>query len=1135
MKDELTPLTAQGKDTFGGWAATLVDSLDTLWIMDLKEEFSEAAQAAATLDWGQPHEGAVNLFETTIRHLGGLLGAYELSHEKVLLQKAIELGEMLYVAFDTPNRLPGFWLNFEDARSGKQVAGVHDPSASPSSLVMEFTKLSMLTGDPKFYDATDRVTQFLVKVQNSTLLPGMWPLSLDFQNEQANDNTFSLGALADSLYEYLPKMHALLGGVDENYPTMYRTAMDVVVKHLLYRPMLPGQDDVLFSGDVRVHERIELSTESQHLTCFTGGMFALGGKLLGIEEHVNIGERLARGCGWAYKSFPTGMMPEIFNLLACPSLEPCVYDKERWSPPRDGIPPGFRHARDPRYLLRPEAIESVFIMYRITADPIWQDMAWDMFQSIIRFTTTPHGNAAIDDVVNVDTKQADSMESFWLSETLKYFYLIFSPPDLVSLDQQLTLLEERLEKAETVLRRHYTDSQIAEMLEDSKEGLLAQSKAQEPTPQISEPTPAPTVAQTPGLVSLPSTTPGTTDNLMQLPTPTTDPGFYLAGQANIANLTADPFLLAPIGELEASAGLWAGSQDAAFEFAPTTTDDFEWNEQETSWGTYDPASWSITNHVDGNPSQAIMDGMASLTIGDQKRGYYGAASGSALLRQILSARPDGEEVDNDVALHEIESLFQQHSDHSQWFRSQAMLTRVAVENLIDAFFVFYHPTFPIVHEPTFRAQYAGTLPCANKGHWNTLANILAALGSFASSNVADATDLPIFQAAQKSLFSNYLEVGNLTLVQAFSLSSNYMQKRNKPNTGFNYGGIAIRLAIGLGLHKDLEGNSLSPLQSETRRRIWWCLCVLDVGATITYGRPLNWPQAGVETAFPQNIHEKDLTHDSTHCPPEVDGITMYTYIRVQSAYHLSTMTVYNRLITSPFPSATELITLDDVCIGSWLAQVPYYYRTVPPPDSEYGLGMGISEWRYRNLRIVMYRPFLVRWARSSAQNTQQNLTSSENLAVFRCLDAAKESVMHIQSYWTSRTHSRLAAFYILYFLFHATLIPVHCLRQNPHHALAPDWRSQIQASLTVMGGMAELNPNSSKCRDITLKLCWPHLNEDGTRAYCENPTFMPNVAENEAASIISGYNTWCESMTNAGISVPTYEWADDNDSALGFF
>ncbi|KAF4466222.1 transcription factor [Fusarium albosuccineum] len=435
MKDELMPLSAKWKDNFGGWAATLVDSLDTLWIMDLKEEFNEAAKAAATLNWGERHDGAVNLFETTIRHLGGLIGAYELSGEKALLKKAVELGDMLYVAFDTPNRLPGFWLNFDDATNGTQVAGVHDPSASPGSLVMEFTRLSQLTGDPKFYDATDRVTQFLIKTQNDTRLPGMWPVCLNFQNEVADDNTFSLGALADSLYEYLPKMHALLGGLDENFETMYRTAMGVVTERLLFRPRVPEQDDVLFAGEIHVNDKIDFIPETQHLTCFVGGMFALGGKLLSIDEHVNIGERLARGCGWAYKSFATGLMPEIFKLDPCPSLEPCDYDEERWEPEQEPIPPGFKHARDPRYLLRPEAIESIFILYRVTGDPKWQDMAWDMFQSIIRFTTTEHGNAAVEDVISVETAQIDSMESFWLSETLKYFYLIFSPPDLVSLDE----------------------------------------------------------------------------------------------------------------------------------------------------------------------------------------------------------------------------------------------------------------------------------------------------------------------------------------------------------------------------------------------------------------------------------------------------------------------------------------------------------------------------------------------------------------------------------------------------------------------------------------------------------------------------------------------------------------------------
>ncbi|KAM5343233.1 hypothetical protein ACJ41O_014199 [Fusarium nematophilum] len=436
MRDELMPLSAQGKDNFGGWAATLVDSLDTLWIMGLKAEFDEAANAAAALDWGEVHDGAVNLFETTIRHLGGLLSAYDLSGEPALLKKAVELGEMLYVGFDTPNRLPGFWLNFDDASNGKQVAGVHDPSASPSSLVMEFTRLSQLTGDPKFYDATDRVTQFLVRIQNETRLPGMWPLCLDFQGEAALDNTFSLGALADSLYEYLPKMHALLGGLDENYEQMYRTAMDVVIKHLLYRPMLPNQEDVLFAGDVRVNDNIEFVPESQHLTCFVGGMFALGGKLLDIPEHVNIGERLARGCGWAYKAFPTGMMPEIFSMATCPTLEPCEWNEQLWQPEGDRpVPQGFRHARDPRYLLRPEAIESVFIMYRLTGDAVWQDTAWDMFQAIVRYTATEHANAAIEDVMSQETKQTDSMESFWLSETLKYFYLVFSPPDVVSLDE----------------------------------------------------------------------------------------------------------------------------------------------------------------------------------------------------------------------------------------------------------------------------------------------------------------------------------------------------------------------------------------------------------------------------------------------------------------------------------------------------------------------------------------------------------------------------------------------------------------------------------------------------------------------------------------------------------------------------
>lgn len=421
MMDELAPVSGKSKNTFGGWAATLVDSLDTLWIMELYDDFHDAAVAASTIDWSKTDDGAANMFETTIRHLGGLLSAYDLSGDEILLQKAHELGEMLYVGFDTPNRLPGFWLNYKDARNGQQMAGTHDPSASPASLGLEFTRLSQLTGDPKFYDATDRVTRFLEKVQNTTAMPGMWPVALDFRNEQADDKSFTLGALADSLYEYLPKMYALLGGLDQSYQTMWRVSMEVVVKNMLFRPMTPKNADVLFTGDVRISKgQPELSHESQHLSCFVGGMFGLGGKLFQMEDHVNRGERLARGCGWAYSSFSNGVMPEIFNLLPCDSMEECKWDEEKWEAEGDkNLPKGFKNARDARYILRPEAIESIFLLYRMTGKSDLQDLAWDMFQSIMKITETPYANAAIKDVTVDKPVQADSMEvSTYLSPSL---------------------------------------------------------------------------------------------------------------------------------------------------------------------------------------------------------------------------------------------------------------------------------------------------------------------------------------------------------------------------------------------------------------------------------------------------------------------------------------------------------------------------------------------------------------------------------------------------------------------------------------------------------------------------------------------------------------------------------------------
>lgn len=411
--DELQPVKGGGKNTFGGWGATLVDALDTLWIMGLHEDFHAAASAAVQLDFTNTTDTSVNLFETTIRHLGGLLAAYDLSREPALLTKAKELGDLLFMAFDTPNRMPGFWLDFAAARDGHQQAGTHDPSASPASLSLEFTRLAQLTGDNKYYDAIERVRVFLARTQHETKLPGMWPIALDFRNEQVSDSGFTLGALADSLYEYLPKMFLLTGGLEASYERMYRDAMDVAIKYLLFRPMLPGKDDILFAGNAHVYEDgVTTVPEGQHLSCFVGGMFLLGGRTFNIPEHVGIGERVARGCAWAYDAMPTGLMPEIFGMVACPTIDGCEWDEARWQAEGStSLGKGFKNARDSRYILRPEAIESIFLLYRVTGNEELRDVAWRMFESITKATETKHANSAIADVtVKGETRKLDSME-----------------------------------------------------------------------------------------------------------------------------------------------------------------------------------------------------------------------------------------------------------------------------------------------------------------------------------------------------------------------------------------------------------------------------------------------------------------------------------------------------------------------------------------------------------------------------------------------------------------------------------------------------------------------------------------------------------------------------------------------------
>lgn len=128
------------------------------------------------------------------------------------------------------------------------------------------------------------------------------------------------------------QQHILLGGLVSQYQTMYEVAIEAAKKHLFFRPLLPRNPDVLFSGTVTEHvgEAHKLLPEGQHLTCFAGGMLALGARIFGRLRDLEIAEKLTMGCVWAYEAMPSGVMPEVFELVPCEDASDCVYTERQW-------------------------------------------------------------------------------------------------------------------------------------------------------------------------------------------------------------------------------------------------------------------------------------------------------------------------------------------------------------------------------------------------------------------------------------------------------------------------------------------------------------------------------------------------------------------------------------------------------------------------------------------------------------------------------------------------------------------------------------------------------------------------------------------------------------------------------------
>ena len=457
------------------YAVTMIDSLDTLWIMGLRQEFDESV-AYLDQNLNPIHNGNISVFEVTIRVIGGLLGAYTLSVDDVLLEKAKDIADTLLPAFDIyPTGVPPTLFNPTTHHHGTYSWTRDNVILSEvGSIQLEWRYLSWLLGEGKYDQVVtkafevffpsvvvkdivekritsdgseDVVEQVEETTQRKGYLDGLYPLFINPLKGRFASNTYSVGSLGDSFYECLLKQYILsnpdamlnlekrgvnkqdddAGDISGPYATyniyndMFKQSTKGMRRHLSDKEGKYTLLGFLRSGSL--HKRMD------HLSCFLPGTILLHIVSLTGWSMDAMGEEEKELFKWAEDMMTTCVL---------------MYDETELQLGAEAysFKDGKMTVEKPFNILRPEAVESLFYFYRFTKKPWYRKVGWRIFTAIETHCKVAEGGyVGVDAVTDVDAKQKKSMESFFIAETLKYLFLLFTDPSFLPLTKYVLTTE----------------------------------------------------------------------------------------------------------------------------------------------------------------------------------------------------------------------------------------------------------------------------------------------------------------------------------------------------------------------------------------------------------------------------------------------------------------------------------------------------------------------------------------------------------------------------------------------------------------------------------------------------------------------------------------------------------------------
>ncbi|KAJ3523020.1 hypothetical protein NM688_g8792 [Phlebia brevispora] len=308
--------------------------------------------------------------------------------------------------------------------------------------------------------------------------------------------------------------------------------------------------------------------------------------------------------------------------------------------------------------------------------------------------------------------------------------------------------------------------------------------------------------------------------------------------------------------------------------------------------------------------------------------------------------------------------------------------RDLADKLVEAYFSRFHFLMPIIDKPSFLKRYDFLMDHTNDANLARAETPFIALVNAVFACAAKMVDDPRLSAGEglddggmgmvyyeRALILQYISHTSMQVehVQCFLLMSSFLCSVNCLPQAWILVGQAVRIAQDIGLHRSPRRLLITPIDKETRRKVWWGCYTLDRMLALALGRPLGIADSDCDVELPVDVDDENLPEYfagatmSRNSPSLMKGfvelIALYKIAGqvLREVYSLDKCKEY----LEPQKRAELNASVEnlDKALTMWCDELPIVFKSSPVSDKQVSMAAVLCT-HYYSILTTLHRNFL---------------------------------------------------------------------------------------------------------------------------------------------------------------------------------